>query len=72
MSWLFGPIYNRPLLPFGIMLVILSAQLVTFGMLAEMFLFRSGPRPVGKLVAEVESMEPGSAKDPELVVEGIR
>ena len=61
-SWLFGPIYNRPLLPFGIMLVVLSAQLVTFGMLAEMFLFRSGPRPIEKLVAEVETMPPAGER----------
>ena len=66
-SWLFGPIYNRPLLPFGIMLVILSAQLVTFGMLAEMVLFRSGPRPVEKLVAEVAAAQSTSVKGTEPV-----
>jgi dolichol-phosphate mannosyltransferase len=60
MHWLFlpEPIRNRPLLLFGVMLVILSAQLVTFGILAEMFLFRSRPRSVERFVAEVEALKP--------------
>lgn len=55
--WLFfpAPIGNRPLLLFGTMLIILSAQLVTFGMLAEMFLFRSRPRSVERFVAQIET-----------------
>jgi hypothetical protein len=42
-EWLLfpDPIGNRPLLFFGVMLTLLSAQLVVFGMLAEMLLFRS-------------------------------
>jgi glycosyltransferase involved in cell wall biosynthesis len=46
------PIGNRPLLLFGIMLTLLSAQLVVFGMLAEMLLFRSRPKSFESLIRE--------------------
>ncbi len=54
LEWLFypDPIGNRPLLLFGIMLTLLSAQLVVFGMLAEMLLFRSRPKSFESLVRE--------------------
>ena len=53
-EWLLypDPIGNRPLLLFGIMLTLLSAQLVVFGMLAEMLLFRSRPKSFESLVRE--------------------
>jgi hypothetical protein len=52
------PIGNRPLLLFGIMPTLLSAQIVIFDMLAEMFLFRSRPRSVASLVGEATAAMP--------------
>jgi glycosyltransferase involved in cell wall biosynthesis len=53
-EWLLypDPIGNRPLLLFGIMLTLLSAQLVVFGMLSEMLLFRSRPKSFESFVRE--------------------
>jgi glycosyltransferase involved in cell wall biosynthesis len=53
-EWLLypDPIGNRPLLLFGIMLTLLSAQLVSFGMLAETLLFRSRPQSFASLIRE--------------------
>lgn len=58
------PIGNRPLLLFGVMLTLLSAQLVLFGMLAEMLLFRSRPRSFAPLVGAATAGAPKPAKVP--------
>ncbi len=52
--WLLFPdaIGTRPLLFLGILLSLLSAQFVFFGMLAEMFLFRSRTSSLQSLVAD--------------------
>ena len=53
--WILGyrPIGNRPLLFFGILLVIVAVQLVTLGVLAELVVRHAAPRPVDEMVAEV-------------------
>jgi dolichol-phosphate mannosyltransferase len=60
--WLFGdaPIGNRPLLFLGILLVILSVQLLSLGLLAELILNRTEDRRLTPLIAE----ERGFATDP--------
>ncbi len=56
MLWLAGEtIGTRPLLLFGIMAELLSAQLLTLGMLAEMILHRTRQPSMLSLVAETES-----------------
>jgi dolichol-phosphate mannosyltransferase len=52
--WVFGdaPIGNRPLLFLGILLVILSVQLLSLGLLAELILNRTDDRRLTPLVAE--------------------
>jgi glycosyltransferase involved in cell wall biosynthesis len=57
LQWLLypDPIGNRPLLLFGVMLSLLSAQLVVFGMLAEMLLFRSRPKSFEALIRDEAS-----------------
>jgi dolichol-phosphate mannosyltransferase len=59
------PIGNRPLLLFGVMLTLLSAQLVIFGMLAEMLLFRSRPRSFAPLIGEATAAAPKLAIVPD-------
>jgi glycosyltransferase involved in cell wall biosynthesis len=59
------PIGNRPLLLFGIMLTLLSAQLVIFGMLAEMLLFRLRPRSFAPLISEATAAAPKPVKVPD-------
>ncbi|TVQ37216.1 MAG: glycosyltransferase [Geminicoccaceae bacterium] len=46
------PIGDRPLLLLGIMLSIIGVQVLLFGILAELFLSRTQPRPPTSLVAE--------------------
>ena len=52
--WVFGsaPIGNRPLLFLGILLVILSVQLLSLGLLAELILNRTRDHSVTSLIAE--------------------
>jgi glycosyltransferase involved in cell wall biosynthesis len=66
-EWLLfpNPIGNRPLLLFGVMLTLLSAQLVIFGMLAEMLLFRSRPRSFENLVGENTTASATEAVNPQ-------
>ena len=48
-----GDIAGRPLLVFGVMLSILSVQMISLGVIAEFFIRSQGPREVGNLIAEV-------------------
>jgi len=60
--WLLGvaPIGNRPLLFLGILLVILSMQLLSLGLLAELILNRSEDRRLTSLIAEEQGFETDS------------
>jgi dolichol-phosphate mannosyltransferase len=58
-----GEIGTRPLLLFGIMLELLSAQLLTLGMLAELILHRTRPRSALTLLAEATPPPAGWLKD---------
>ena len=57
--WLVGdaPIGNRPLLFLGILLVILSVQLLSLGLLAELILNRTEDRRLTSLIAEERGFE---------------
>jgi dolichol-phosphate mannosyltransferase len=73
LHWLLlpDPIGSRPLLIFGVLLTLLSAQFLVFGMVAELILFRSRPESFGQLIGQVARgavnidppgpAEPGSA-----------
>ena len=49
----FRPIGNRPLLLFGILAVIFSVQVISFGLLAEITIRNVNPRKVDSLIKEV-------------------
>lgn len=54
-----GPIGTRPLFFLGILCVLMAAQFVSFGLLAELFVNRSGARRSSDLVSEeLRSREP--------------
>ncbi len=62
--WFVGirPIGTRPLLQFGIMAVILSIQLISFGLLAEFIIRNQAPRPIDDLIKQVRG-KPSSLWD---------
>jgi hypothetical protein len=48
----YRPIGNRPLLSLGVRLEVLSIQLISLGMLSELILHQTPPRPPTSLVSE--------------------
>ena len=59
-----GASYGAFIVPGLLMLTLLSAQLVIFGMLAEMLLFRSRPRSFAPLIFEATAAAPKPVKVP--------
>jgi glycosyltransferase involved in cell wall biosynthesis len=59
-----GPIGNRPLLTFGVLLAIVSLQFLFFGMLAEMILFRSRRMPPHRLTKESIGLDQADGEEP--------
>jgi glycosyltransferase involved in cell wall biosynthesis len=55
MLWLFGlgPIGNRPLLIFGVMLSIFSLQMISLGVIAEFFIKLNSPKDLNVLISEM-------------------
>lgn len=52
-AWLFGqPIGNRPLFTFGVLLMIMSVQMISLGVIAELLIRISDPRKVETVVAD--------------------
>lgn len=47
-----GPIGTRPLFFLGLLLIILSIQMISFGLLAEFIVFTSNTRKIDKVIAE--------------------
>ncbi|MDP6786453.1 MAG: glycosyltransferase family 2 protein [Rhodospirillales bacterium] len=59
-----GPIGTRPLLTFGVLLMIVSLQFLFFGMLAEMILFRSRRLPPHRLTKESIWLDQADDEEP--------
>ncbi len=57
-----GPIGDRPLLLFGVMLCILSVQMISIGLIGEFFIKATALRNVGDLIAE-KSLESGNEEN---------
>ena len=53
----FRPIGNRPLLLFGIMALVLSVQLISFGLLAEISIRNNNPKQVKKMIKKILSKQ---------------
>lgn len=61
-----GPIGNRPLFFLGVMLTILSVQMVSFGILAELLVRLANPRELSALVTETYALEAEQQSPPAL------
>jgi len=53
----FRPIGNRPLLLFGIMAMVLSVQLISFGLLAEISIRNNNPKQAKKMIKKILSKQ---------------
>jgi dolichol-phosphate mannosyltransferase len=58
--WVFTdhPIGNRPLLTFGVLLEVVAVQLLAVGILAELILHRTAPRPTSQDLVIADLAEP--------------